>query len=193
MFLGPIEEHKPWSVNGISGVYGFFKKTWKLFTQTSTEPPTEEQLKVLHKTIKKTTEDIEKMALNTVISTFMIAVNEWSKQKCNNREILTQFLILLSPFAPHFSEELWEHLGHSTTISNQPWPSHNDKYLIEQMHEYPISFNGKMRFKIEMALDLSKQQIEEIVINNERAIKHLSGKTPKKIIVVPGKIVNIVI
>ena len=193
MFLGPIEEHKPWNVNGISGVYGFLKKTWKLFSQTSNEPPSEEQLKVLHKTIKKTTEDIEKMALNTVISTFMIAVNQWTKQNCNNKEILSQFLILLSPFAPHVSEELWERLGHSTTISNQPWPIHDEKYLLEQQHEYPISFNGKMRFKIAMALDLSKQQIEEIVINDERTAKYLTGNKPKKTIVVPGKIVNIVI
>ncbi len=193
MFLGPIEDHKPWSVNGISGVYGFFKKTWKLFSEISNEPPSKEQLKVLHKTIKKTTEDIEKMALNTVVSTFMIAVNEWTKLKCNNEEILSQFLILLSPFAPHFSEEIWERLGHSTSISNQPWPSFDDKYLLEQMHEYPISFNGKMRFKIAMALDLSKKQIEQIVINNEKSRKYLTGKTPKKIIVVPGKIVNIVI
>ena len=193
MFLGPIEEHKPWNVNGISGVSGFFKKAWKLFEQANENKPTEEQLKVLHKTIKKVTEDIEKLSLNTVISTFMIAVNDWTKQKCTNKEILTQFLVLLSPFAPHFSEEIWENMGNKNSISNEPWPKYIKEYLVEKQHEYPISFNGKMRFKIPIANNLSKEEIEKIVLGEEKTIKYLREKKPKKIIIIPGKIVNIVV
>ena len=192
MFLGPIEEHKPWNVNGISGVEGFLKKTWKLFQNVNEKSATEDQLKVLHKTIKKVTEDIDNLSFNTVISTFMIAVNEWTKQKCRDKEILSKFLILLSPFAPHISEEIWEKLGNNESISKQKWPQYNDKYLIEKKHEYPISFNGKMRFKIQMETTLSKEEIEKMVLNDQRTAKYLVGQ-PKKIIVVPGKIVNIVI
>ncbi len=192
MFLGPIEEHKPWSVNGISGVDSFLKKTWKLFQGINESEPTEEQLKILHKTIKKVTEDIDSLSFNTVISTFMIAVNQWIKQKCNNKEILSTFLILLSPFAPHICEEIWEKLGNKESISKQKWPKYNKDFLIEKTHEYPISFNGKMRFKIQIENNLSKENIEKIVLNDQRTAKYLDGN-PKKVIVIPGKIVNIVI
>tara|TARA_B100001287_G_scaffold6636_1_gene5100 strand:+ start:23123 stop:25939 length:2817 start_codon:yes stop_codon:yes gene_type:complete len=192
MFLGPIEEHKPWSVNGISGVDSFLKKTWKLFQGINESEPTEEQLKTLHKTIKKVTEDIDSLSFNTVISTFMIAVNQWIKQKCNNKEILSTFLILLSPFAPHICEEIWEKLGNKESISKQKWPKYNKDLLIEKTHEYPISFNGKMRFKIQIENNLSKENIEKIVLNDQRTAKYLDGN-PKKVIVIPGKIVNIVI
>ena len=193
MFLGPIEEHKPWNVNGISGVEGFLKKTNKLFTSLEEYPPTNEELKVLHKTIKKTTEDIEKLAFNTVVSTFMIAVNDWTKLKCNNKQVLSTFLILLSPFAPHLAEELWEKTGQKKTIANEKWPSYDEKLLVKQEYEYPISFNGKMRFKVPIATNSSKEEIEKIVLEDERTTKYTMGKTPKKIIVVPNKIVNIVI
>jgi len=193
MFLGPIEEHKPWNVNGISGVSGFLKKTWNLFHQLNEEEATKEQLKTLHKTIKKVTEDIEKMSLNTVISTFMIAINEWTKQKLKNKQIFSTYLVLLSPFAPHISEELWRKSGNQTTISKVDWPSYNEEYLIENDHEYPISFNGKMRFKFSLPLDMQKNEIEIAVLNDERTKKYLNNQTPKRVIIVPGKIINIVI
>jgi leucyl-tRNA synthetase len=192
MFLGPIEEHKPWNVNGISGVEGFLNKTWKLFSRANEEIAKETELKVLHKTIKKVTEDIEKLSLNTVISTFMIAINEWTKQNCSSKEVLSPFLVLLSPFAPHIAEELWLKIGNNKSISNEKWPKVNEKYLIEQQHEYPISFNGKMRFKIAIDTNLNKEEIEQIVLKDERTSKYLSG-SPKKVIVVPRKIVNIVL
>jgi len=192
MFLGPLEEHKPWNVNGITGVEGFLKKTWNLSHRLDTSPSTDEQLKVLHKTIKKATEGIEDLAFNTVISAFMIAVNQWTKQKYINKEIFSSFLILLSPFAPHLSEELWEKLGNKKSITYEKWPTHNENYLKELQYEYPISFNGKMRFKIKISSTASKQEIEEKALNDERTAKYLKGQ-PKKVIVVPGKIVNIVI
>ena len=193
MFLGPIEEHKPWNVNGISGVSGFLKKTWNLFHQLNEEEATKDQLKTLHKTIKKVTEDIEKMSLNTVVSTFMIAINEWTKQKLKNKQIFSTYLILLSPFAPHISEELWRKAGNQTTISKQDWPSYDDEYLIENEHEYPISFNGKMRFKFSLPLDMQKNEVESAVLNDERTKKYLNNQAPKRVIIVPGKIINIVI
>ena len=193
MFLGPIEEHKPWNTNGISGVNNFLKKTWNLVKGFNSAKPTEKELKVLHKTIKKITEDIENLSLNTAISTFMIAVNELTKIKATSQEILSQLIILMSPFAPHISEELWLTLGNNESITQQNWPKHNEEYIKESEHEYPISFNGKMRFKIKMPLNLDKETIEKRVLINERTTKQIGGRPVKKVIVVPGKIVNIVI
>lgn len=199
MFLGPLEQSKPWKTAGISGVYSFLKKLWKLYqidengvAHISDEAPSKESLKTLHKTIKKVDEDIANFSFNTSVSSFMIAVNELTQQKCNNREILEPLLVLISPYAPHIAEELWEKLGHKESISFAPFPKFEEKYLIESNKKYPISFNGKMRFTKDLPLDLSKEEIEKAVMEDERTQKQLAGRTPKKVIVVPGKIVNIV-
>ena len=197
MFLGPLEQAKPWKTSGISGVYSFLKKLWKLYISedgviVSEEKATKEELKVLHKTIKKVQEDIENFSFNTSVSTFMIAVNELTALKCNKKEILEPLLILLSPYAPHISEELWNKLGNKESISTAAFPNFDEKHLVESSKNYPISFNGKMRFTLELSLDLSKEEIEKAVLENEKTIAQLEGKTPKKVIIVPGKIVNIV-
>ena len=197
MFLGPLEQTKPWKTSGISGVYSFLKKLWKLYCtgdqfEFSDENPTSEELKTLHKTIKKVEEDIENFSFNTSVSTFMIAVNELTALQCNKRSILEPLLILLSPYAPHITEELWSKLGHTNSISTAEFPKFEPKYLVESTKIYPISFNGKMRFTIELSLDLSKEEIEKAVMSNEKTIVQLEGKTPKNVIIVPGKIVNIV-
>jgi len=197
MFLGPLEQYKPWNTAGITGVHGFLKKLWKLYigkdglTVTDADP-SKDQLKTLHKTIKKVTEDIENFSFNTSVSTFMIAVNEFTAQKCTSRSILEPFLVLVAPYAPHIAEELWEQLGHENSISTVAFPMFNDSYLVESTKAYPISFNGKMRFTMELSLDLSKEAIEEAVMSNEKTQTQLAGRVPKKVIVVPGKIVNIV-
>jgi len=160
-----------------------------------TPPPSEgsgEDLKTLHKTIKKVTEDIEAFSFNTSVSTFMICVNELTAQKCNSREILEPLVVLLAPYAPHIAEELWEKLEHSESVSAATYPVYDEKYLVESKKLYPVSFNGKMRFTMELPLDLNASQIEEAVMNDERTQKQLEGRTPKKVIIVPGKIVNIV-
>jgi leucyl-tRNA synthetase len=197
MFLGPLEQSKPWKTSGISGVYSFLKKLWKLYIvndefSVSDEEPTKEELKTLHKTIKKVEEDIENFSFNTSVSTFMIAVNELTTLKCNKRAILEPLAILIEPYAPHIAEELWSKLGHSTSISTTDFPVFDAKHLVESSKEYPVSFNGKMRFTIELSLDLSKDEIEEAVMAHKKTIAQLDGRTPKKVIVVPGKIVNIV-
>ena len=201
MFLGPLEQAKPWNTAGITGVHGFLKKMWKLYSPfTSPEggkrvadtPPSGEAFKTLHKTIKKVAEDIENFSFNTSVSTFMIAVNELTAQKCTSREILEPLLILISPYAPHIAEELWSKLGHTESISRAPFPEFEEKYLVESTKNYPISFNGKMRFTMELSLDLSKEEIEKAVMAHEKTQAQLQGRTPKKVIIVPGKIVNIV-
>ena len=197
MFLGPLEQAKPWKTSGISGVYSFLKKLWKLYHLQETffvseEKATAEELKTLHKTIKKVQEDIENFSFNTSVSTFMIAVNELGALKCNKKEILEPLLVLLSPYAPHISEELWSLLGHTTSIATAEFPVFDAKYLVESTKVYPVSFNGKMRFTLELPLDLSKDQIQEEVMKHEKTIAQLEGRTPKNIIIVPGKIVNIV-
>ncbi|WP_430928572.1 leucine--tRNA ligase [Polaribacter marinivivus] len=197
MFLGPLEQTKPWKTSGISGVYSFLKKLWKLFYngenfEVSEVTATKDELKTLHKTIKKVEEDIENFSFNTSVSTFMIAVNELTTQKCNKREILEPLLVLLSPYAPHITEELWSQLGHTTSISTVPFPIFDGKHLVESTKNYPISFNGKMRFTLELSLELSKDEIEKIVMAHEKTQAQLQGRTPKKVIIVPGKIVNIV-
>ena len=197
MFLGPIEQAKPWNTAGISGVHSFLKKTWRLYHPNETfsvsdDAPSAESLKTLHQTIKKVTEDIEQFSFNTCISAFMICVNELSAQKCNQRSILEPLAILLSPFAVHLAEELWERLGHSDSVSTVSYPIFEEKHLVESSKNYPVSFNGKMRFTRELSLDLSPKEIEEIILADEQTQKHLQGRTPKKVIVVPGKIINIV-
>ena len=197
MFLGPIEQAKPWNTAGISGVHSFLKKTWRLYHpqeafSVSDDAPSADALKTLHQTIKKVTEDIENFSFNTCISAFMICVNELSSQKCNQRAILEPLAVLLSPFAVHLAEELWERLGHTTSVSTAPYPEFEEKYLVESTKNYPVSFNGKMRFTRELSLDLSPKEIEEIILADDQTQKQLQGRTPKKVIVVPGKIINIV-
>ena len=197
MFLGPLEQAKPWKTSGISGVHSFLKKLWKLYHQGETfavteEKATKDELKTLHKTIKKVQEDIENFSFNTSVSTFMIAVNELSSLKCNKREILEPLLVLVSPYAPHIAEELWSKLGHNSTIATTEFPVFEASHLVESSKVYPVSFNGKMRFTLELSLELSKDEIEEVVMAHEKTQAQLQGRTPKKVIIVPGKIVNIV-
>ncbi|WP_024740234.1 leucine--tRNA ligase [Tenacibaculum maritimum] len=197
MFLGPLEQTKPWKTSGISGVSSFLKKLWKLYVGSegitvSDAEPTKEELKTLHKTIKKVEDDIENFSFNTSVSTFMIAVNELTAQKCNKRAILEPLLVLISPYAPHIAEELWNQLGHNTSIATVRFPKFEASYLVESTKNYPISFNGKTRFTLELPLDLNKEEIEKIVMADERTLSQLQGRTPKKVIVVPGKIINIV-
>ncbi|WP_289058868.1 leucine--tRNA ligase [uncultured Flavobacterium sp.] len=197
MFLGPLEQAKPWNTAGISGVFGFLKKLWRLYFDdngliVNNDEPTKDNLKSLHKTIKKVADDIENFSFNTSVSQFMICVNELSSQNCHSRAILEPLGILVSPYAPHIAEELWSQLGHTTSISDVAFPVFEEKHLVETNKEYPVSFNGKMRFTIELPLDLTKEQIEEIVMKDERTQKHLDGRTPNKVIIVPGKIINLV-
>ncbi|NRB60596.1 MAG: leucine--tRNA ligase [Winogradskyella sp.] len=197
MFLGPLEQYKPWNTAGITGVHSFIKRLWKLFyndngLKITDAEPTKDNLKTLHKTIKKVEEDIENFSFNTSVSTFMIAVNELTAQKCTSKAILEPLLILISPYAPHIAEELWNALGNEDSISTASFPIFEEKHLVESSKNYPISFNGKMRFTMELPLDMSKNDIEKAVLANEKTQEQLQGRTPKKVIVVPGKIVNIV-
>ncbi|MBT8302903.1 MAG: leucine--tRNA ligase, partial [Bacteroidia bacterium] len=197
MFLGPLEQAKPWNTAGITGVHSFLKKLWKLYyddngLKISDTEPTKENLKTLHKTIKKVEEDIENFSFNTSVSTFMIAVNELTAQKCTTKQILEPLLVLVSPYAPHIAEELWAALGNQGSIATAPFPVFEETYLVESSKNYPISFNGKMRFTLELPLDMSKEDIEAAVLANEKTQEQLQGREPKKVIVVPGKIVNIV-
>jgi len=197
MFLGPLEQSKPWNTAGISGAHSFLKKMWRLYANANnfkgTEgEPTKDEFKVLHKTIKKVQEDIENFSFNTSVSTFMIAVNELGTLKCTKKEILEPLLVLISPYAPHITEELWSMFGNDISISTASFPVFEASHLVESSKEYPVSFNGKMRFKIELPLDLSKEAIEEVVMAHEKTQAQLQGRTPKKIIIVPGKIINIV-
>ncbi|MEO2148027.1 MAG: leucine--tRNA ligase, partial [Flavobacteriaceae bacterium] len=197
MFLGPIDQSKPWSTRGISGVHSFLKKFWNLFFldrkfKVSKDSPSEESIKILNQTIKKITNDIEKFSLNTCISSFMICVNKLSEEQCNSESVLKPLLILISPFAPHFAEELWSLMGNKKSIVDEPFPIHDDKVLVESQKLYPVSFNGKTKFTINLSLDLSNEEIEEIIFNNEQTKKILDNKKPKKIIIVKGRIINIV-
>ncbi|RAJ14979.1 leucine--tRNA ligase [Olleya aquimaris] len=197
MFLGPLEQAKPWNTAGITGVHGFLKKLWKLYVgdeglKVNDTKPTKDNLKTLHKTIKKVEEDIENFSFNTSVSTFMIAVNELTAQKCTSKEVLEPLLVLLSPYAPHIAEELYSLLGNTESISTASFPKFDASHLVESSKNYPISFNGKMRFTLELPMDMSKEEIEKTVMAHEKTIAQLEGRTPKKVIVVPGKIVNIV-
>jgi len=198
MFLGPIEQSKPWSTRGISGVHSFLKKFWNLFFlndkfNISKNSPSEESIKILNQTIKKVTNDIEKFSLNTCISSFMICINKLSEEKCNNESILKPLLILISPFAPHFAEELWSLMGNNESIVDEPFPVYDDSVLIESEKLYPISFNGKTKFTLNLSLDLSNEEIEKTILNNQQTKKILGDKSPKKVIIVKGKIINIVV
>ncbi len=197
MFLGPLEQAKPWNTAGISGVFGFLKKLWRLYFDengliVNNDEPTKDNLKSLHKTIKKVAEDIEGFSFNTSVSQFMICVNELSTQNCHSRAILEPLAVVISPYAPHIAEELWSLLGHEGSIATVPFPVFDPQHLVESEKEYPVSFNGKMRFTIKLPLDLTKEQIEEIVMQDERTQKQLDGRTPNKVIIVPGKIINLV-
>ena len=201
MFLGPLEQSKPWDTNGIDGCHRFLKKFWGLFFDNresdqltiNDEPATKEQLKSVHKLIKKITADIENFSFNTAVSAFMICVNELSQLKCHNKELLEQVVILLNPFAPHISEELWSLLGHTNSVCDAVWPQVNEAYLVEDEQQLTISFNGKARFQMNFAANASSDEIQTITLQDERTIKYIDGKTVVKVIVVPKKIVNIVL
>jgi leucyl-tRNA synthetase len=199
MFLGPLEQSKPWDTHGIEGVFRFIKKLWRLYHDDNNEftlsenEPTKKELKILHKTIKKVEEDIDRFSFNTVVSALMICVNELSDLKCNKRIILEDLTVLVSSYAPHIAEELWEKAGHEGGISYAPFPEFREEYIKENTFAYPVSFNGKMRFKLELEINLTNKEIEEAVLKAEEAQKWLSGKEVRKVIVVPKKIINIVI
>ena len=198
MFLGPLEQYKPWNTAGISGVHNFLKKLWKLYANDNgirnfDSKPSKENLKSLHTAIKKVENDIENFSFNTPVSCFMIATNELTAQKCNSKEILEPLLILLSPYVPHICEELWEMLGNSNSITFESFPIFDSSMLVESTKTYPISINGKVRLKLELSLDLNKQEIEKIIITNPDVISKLEGKSPKRVIVIPGKIINLVV
>ena len=197
MFLGPLEQAKPWNTAGISGVYNFLRKLWRLYFsdsgwQVTDETPTAEMLKALHKTIKKVNEDIQSFSFNTSVSQFMICVNELSALKCHHKAILEPVAILIAPFAPHIAEELWKHLGHTLSITYAPYPTHDDQYLQEDSKEYPVSFNGKVRFKRAFPTDMPVAEIEKAILADPQTMEQLQGKAPKKVIVVPNRIINVV-
>ena len=197
MFLGPLEQAKPWNTAGISGVYNFLRKLWRLYFsdsgwQVTDETPTAEMLKALHKTIKKVNEDIQSFSFNTSVSQFMICVNELSALKCHHKAILEPVAILIAPFAPHIAEELWKHLGHNESITYAPYPTHDDQYLQEDSKEYPVSFNGKVRFKRAFPTDMPVAEIEKAILADPQTAEQLQGKAPKKVIVVPNRIINVV-
>jgi leucyl-tRNA synthetase len=198
MFLGPLEMSKPWDTSGIEGVHKFLRKLWNTFFTNdifsiSDSEATAEELKILHKTIKKITSDIEVFSFNTSISAFMICLNELSALKCNKKTILEPIIIILAPFAPHIAEELWHQLGNTSTVCDASFPLFEEKYLIENSVKYPVSFNGKVRFNLEITAGTQAAEVEKIAMADEQTTKWLEGKEPKKIIVVPGKIVNIVL
>ena len=198
MFLGPLEQFKPWDVKGINGVHNFLRKFWRLVHDgennflVSEEKTSKENLKTLHKTIKKVEEEIERYSFNTVVSTFMICINELTEQKCNSREIIADFTVLLSSYSPHISEEIWQKLGNKISVTTANFPEFNPTYLVENEINYPVSFNGKMRFKITLPAEMGKSEVEAEVMKHQKTIHYLEGKSPKKVIVVPKRIVNIV-
>ncbi len=199
MFLGPLEQSKPWDTSGIEGVFRFMRKLWRLYHGhenrfcISNDEPTIQELKILHRTIKKVREDIERFSFNTAVSTFMICVNDLAEQKCNKKAILQDLVILISPYAPHLAEELWQILGNKESVFHAVFPRYDEKYLVENTFEYPVSFNGKMRFKIELPLEMPVSEIENAVLSAKESEKWLENKTPRKIIVVQGRIINVVI
>jgi leucyl-tRNA synthetase len=200
MFLGPIEQSKPWDTKGINGVHNFLRRFWRLFFSNSgalilnDEQATKAAMKSLHKTIKKMTDDLERFSFNTCVSNLMICVNELTDENCHSRSVLEPLTILLAPFAPHLSEELWSRLGHQKgSVSDAVFPKFDANCLQEESFAYPVSFNGKMRLKVELPMGLSISEIEQMIVDNQDVQKWMEGKSPKKMIVVPGKIVNIVL
>lgn len=199
MFLGPLEQSKPWNTNGIDGSFKFLRKLWRLFYDdngnyiVTNDTPSDESLKTLHKTLKKTREDIERLSINTCVSGFMICVNELTSQKCTSKSVLEPLIIAVSPFAPHIAEELWSALGHTTTVTKTTFPKVDESKIVEEAHEYPISINGKMRTKISFPLDMANADIEAAVLADELVMKWTEGKPPRKVIIVPKKIVNVVV
>ena len=199
MFLGPLEQSKPWDTNGIDGVNRFIKKLWNLYYKgdiclVDDSEPTPESLKTLHTLIKKVTQDIENFSYNTSVAAFMICVNELTQQKCHSRKVLEQLVVVLAPFAPHVAEELWHSaIGHDTTVNDAQWPKWNENYLVESTVNYAVSFNGKVRFTISVAADMPKDDVEKKALGDPAAQKWMDGKAIKKVIVVPGKIVNVVL
>jgi len=198
MFLGPLDQSKPWDTKGIEGVFKFTRKLWRLFhneqniADISNNTPTNEEFKILHKTIKKFQDDLERFSFNTNVSSFMICVNELTNLKCNKKQILEPLTILISPYIPHIAEELWHILGNNNSVTLEKFPDLKEEYLIEEQILYPVSFNGKMRFKASFPANWDKDIIEKEIVNHNDTIKWLDGKAPKKIIVIPGKIINIV-
>jgi leucyl-tRNA synthetase len=199
MFLGPLEASKPWDIKGIEGVHRFLKKLWRLFFDeqkgqiVTEEKANPQELKVLHRTIKKIEEDTERFSYNTAVSAFMVCVNELTDLRCHKRAILEPLLVLLTPYAPHVAEELWHQLGHTATVLDATFPDYNESYLVENSKEYPVSVNGRLRTTITMNLDIPQPEVEEIVLANPVVQKWIEGKQPKKIIYVKGKMVNVVI
>ena len=198
MFLGPLEQSKPWNTAEISGVHNFLKKFWKLYfdpnnLKVDDSKPNDNNLKLLHKCIKKVSSDIESFSFNTAVSTLMITVNELTAQKCRSKEILEPLLIVLSPFAPHICEEIWERIGNTESIVYSSFPEYYESYLQDSTKIYPVSINGKLKYKIELPSDLSKEDIEAAILSDEIFIKKLEGNKPKRVIVIPGKIINFVI
>ena len=197
MFLGPIEQSKPWNTNGISGVYNFLNKVWRLFFNDnelviSESEPDKESLKAIHGTIKKINEDIESFSFNTCVSALMILVNKLNEIKCHSRTVLEDLIVLLSPFAPHISEELWNVLGHDNSIADEEYPVHNPKYLIETEKKYPVSVNGKLKYQIVLPLEISQEKVENILKNDKSVIEIINDRAIKTIIFVPNKIINLV-
>ena len=199
MFLGPLEQFKPWNTNGIEGVFKFLRKFWNLFFDeqsnwnVSDDDPTVDELKIMNKTIKKVSDDIERYSFNTAVSAFMICTNELSSIKCNKKEVLSPLVLALSPFAPHVCEELWSKLENQTSVSRESYPTYEEKYILDDSYEYPISINGKLRLKMTFSLDTPLKDIENQVLASEVVQKWIEGNSPKKVIIVPNKIVNIVI
>jgi leucyl-tRNA synthetase len=196
MFLGPVDQSKPWDTNGIDGCHRFLKKFWNLCSSAcdcdAATDPTPENLKSVHKLIKKVSQDIEQFSYNTSISAFMICVNELSQQKCKNKEMLKTLVILIAPFAPHIAEELWEMMGEQGSVCDSQWPTWDEQYLVESQVKLGIAFNGKARFEIQFAADADNKTIEEAVLADERAQKYIDGKQIMKVIIVPKRMVNIV-
>jgi leucyl-tRNA synthetase len=199
MFLGPLEQSKPWDTNGIEGVFRFMRKLWRLFHdennnfRVNDSAPSSAELKVIHGTIKKIKDDIERFSFNTGVSSFMICVNELHELKCYKREVLELLVRIISPFAPHIAEELWHLLGRRGSVTQASFPDYNKEYLIESTFEYPVSFNGKMRFKMEFPLDMPTQEIEKAALSSELSQRWIEGRRVQKVVVVPGKIINIVL
>jgi len=198
MFLGPLEQSKPWNTAGISGVHNFLKKFWKLFFNSDklridNLKPSEDSLKILHRCIKKVSSDIENFSFNTAVSTLMITVNELISLDCKSRDVLEPLLIVLSPFAPHICEEIWEQIGNTESITFSSFPEYIESYLKDNTKIYPVSINGKLKYKIELSTDLTKEEIEKVILSDDNFIKKLDGNQPKRIIVIPGKIINFVV